>query len=503
MKILNSLVRFAFSFRAKKIHYFMQHPHEVQEQWLQHLISRAKNTQWGQEFGFQSIKTHKDFQKQLPLSDYETLKPYIRQMMLGQKDVLWPGQTKWFSKSSGTTNDKSKYLPVSMENLKTCHLQGSHDALALWYHSQPQTQVMSNAKSLIMGGSLERFAEFPESQIGDISAIMLLNMPFYGKYFYTPSMETALMKDWEQKIELMAHEICRENLTTIGGVPTWTIVLFRKLLEVTGKSNILEIFPNFEVYMHGGVSFEPYRQQFKAFLPSEKVQYRENYNASEGYFASQYDGQNKDMLLLLDNGVYYEFMPLSELGSAQPIVLSLAEVELDQDYALLISSNAGLWRYQIGDTIRFTSLAPYRIQISGRTKHFINVFGEEVMVQNTDKALAICCEKWGARISEYTVGPIFLEEGKGGHEWWIEFEQQPKNLAAFAQDLDQTLQSLNSDYEAKRYRNLALQPLKLHTLAKGSFHAWLKSRGKYGGQNKVPRLSNSREYIEALAQFEQ
>ncbi len=421
--------------------------------------------------------------------------------MHGEKDILWKGQVKWFSKSSGTTNDKSKYIPVSRENLHQCHLKGSHDALTMWYNSKPYSKIMSNSKGLIMGGSLEYFEPYPDTKVGDVSAIMLHHMPFYGKYFYTPTMEIALMKDWEQKIELMAEMSVKENVTNISGVPTWTIVLFRKMMEITGKSNMLEVFPNFEIYYHGGVSFLPYRQQFEEFFPGQEVQYRENYNASEGFFAAQVDASTDDMLLLLDNGVFYEFIPMPEFGKEGAQVLAIDEVELDTNYALVISTNAGLWRYIIGDTIKFTSLYPHRIKITGRTKHFINVFGEEVMVENTDKALALSCEACQARISEYSVGPIYLSEGKGGHEWLIEFEQAPSDLEHFRNLLDQQLQALNSDYEAKRYKDIALQKLKLHSLPPGSFHAWLKARGKYGGQNKIPRLSNSREHIEALLAF--
>jgi hypothetical protein len=330
---------------------------------------------------------------------------------------------------------------------------------------------------------------------------MLNNMPFYGKYFHTPTIDIALMSEWEAKIEKMAHHVIKENLTNVGGVPTWTIVLFRRILELTGKKNILEVFPNFELYMHGGVSFTPYREQFKAFLPSEKVQYREIYNASEGFFASQYEKDDIGMLLLLDNGTFYEFLPMSDLDNPNAKVLNIDEVDMNTNYAMLISTNSGLWRYLIGDTIKFTSLYPHKIQITGRTKHFINVFGEEVMVENSDKALAMTCEITGAQVNEYTVGPIFLEHSKGGHEWFVEFEKLPDDLEKFCELLDLNLQSLNSDYEAKRYKSLALEKLVLNPAPKGAFHEWLKSKGKYGGQNKVPRLSNSRLYIDELKAF--
>jgi hypothetical protein len=501
MKILNSILKLAFKPRIQTIHAYMKDPGSIQKVWLERLVNKAKDTQWGKEHDFSSIKTLSDYQKQVPISDYEALKPYIQKMMHGESDILWPGRIKWFSKSSGTTNDKSKFIPVSYENLRQCHLKGSHDTIAMWYNSNPDTQLLSNGKGLIMGGSLQVFAENRDTVIGDVSAIMLNNMPFYGKYFHTPTIDIALMSEWEAKIEKMAHHVIKENLTNVGGVPTWTIVLFRRILELTGKKNILEVFPNFELYMHGGVSFTPYREQFKAFLPSEKVQYREIYNASEGFFASQYEKDDIGMLLLLDNGTFYEFLPMSDLDNPNAKVLNIDEVDMNTNYAMLISTNSGLWRYLIGDTIKFTSLYPHKIQITGRTKHFINVFGEEVMVENSDKALAMTCEITGAQVNEYTVGPIFLEHSKGGHEWFVEFEKLPDDLEKFCELLDLNLQSLNSDYEAKRYKSLALEKLVLNPAPKGAFHEWLKSKGKYGGQNKVPRLSNSRLYIDELKAF--
>jgi hypothetical protein len=500
MTLLKSIVKIAFKTRLNKIHSYMKDPASIQQQWLGKLVARAAETEWGQKHHYKDIKNQSDFARQVALNDYEELKPYINRMMLGEKDILWPGRTKWFSKSSGTTNDKSKFIPVSDENLHQCHLKGSHDTIALWLNSNPNTKMFSG-KGLVMGGSLKEFSEFKETLLGDVSAIMLNNMPFYAKYFHSPSVDIALMSEWESKIEKMAHHIIKENMTSISGVPTWTIVLFRRILELSGKNNILEVFPNFELYMHGGVSFEPYREQFNSFLPSESIQYREIYNASEGFFGSQYQKDDDGMLLLLDNGVYYEFLPMSEIDNPNAVTKSIEEVELNVNYALIISTNSGLWRYMIGDTIKFTSLFPHKFQISGRTKHYINVFGEEVMVENTDKALAMTCAETGALLNEYTVGPIFLNEGKGGHEWYIEFEKTPDNVDLFADLLDKNLQNLNSDYEAKRYKSMALERLKLNLVPKGKFHEWLKSKGKYGGQHKVPRLSNSRQYVDELKEF--
>jgi len=500
MTLLKSIVKIAFKTRLNKIHSYMKDPASIQQQWLGKLVASAAETEWGQKHHYKDIKNQSDFARQVALNDYEELKPYINRMMLGEKDILWPGRTKWFSKSSGTTNDKSKFIPVSDENLHQCHLKGSHDTIALWLNSNPNTKMFSG-KGLVMGGSLKEFSEFKETLLGDVSAIMLNNMPFYAKYFHSPSVDIALMSEWESKIEKMAHHIIKENMTSISGVPTWTIVLFRRILELSGKNNILEVFPNFELYMHGGVSFEPYREQFNSFLPSESIQYREIYNASEGFFGSQYQKDDDGMLLLLDNGVYYEFLPMSEIDNPNAVTKSIEEVKLNVNYALIISTNSGLWRYMIGDTIKFTSLFPHKFQISGRTKHYINVFGEEVMVENTDKALAMACAETGALLNEYTVGPIFLNEGKGGHEWYIEFEKTPDNVDLFADLLDKNLQNLNSDYEAKRYKSMALERLKLNLVPKGKFHEWLKSKGKYGGQHKVPRLSNSRQYVDELKEF--
>lgn len=498
MGLVNTLVRWALRGRLRRLQQFMQAPEAAQEQWFLQLIQGAAQTQWGKKYDYKSITSPTDFAQRVPISEYDDLKPFIRLMMLGETDVLWRGKVRWFSKSSGTTSDKSKYLPVSNENLRTCHLKGGHDAMAFWYAQNPDTRLLS-ARGLIMGGSFQPFPENPNIRVGDVSAIMISNMPFYAKYFHSPDIQTALMGDWEAKIEKIAQAVRHQDITSISGVPTWTMVLLRRILDLTGKKNLLEVFPNFELYLHGGVSFAPYRQQFRQFFPSDKVQYREIYNASEGFFAAQCQADDDSMLLLLDNGVFYEFVPLAELNNPHPKTLTIAEVELNKNYAMLISTNAGLWRYLIGDTVKFTSLRPHKIQITGRTKHFINTFGEEVMVENTDRALALVCAETGASVREYTVAPIYLNEmGKGGHEWLVEFDIAPPDLHFFAERLDQQLQQLNSDYEAKRYKNIALQPLVLHSLPQGTFHAWLKSRGKYGGQNKVPRLSNSREYLEGV-----
>jgi hypothetical protein len=469
------------------------------------LIQTAQSTEFGKKHSFRIIRSYEQFKKQIPISDYEGLKPYIQRMMHGEKDILWTGRVKWFSKSSGTTSDKSKFIPVSKENLFGNHIKGSWDTLANMYHHTPDLPLFK-CKSLVMGGSLEKFEPYPNTRIGDISAIMIHHMPGIGRPFYLPSFEVALMSDWEKKIELTAREVLEEkNLVMFGGVPTWNLVLFRKILEYTGASNLLEVWPNLKAYIHGGVGFEPYRQQFKQLIPSDDFIYMEVYNASEGYFAVSHHPGDSDLLLLIDNGIFYEFIPMSDytMGNMDSAV-PLTGVKKDINYAMVISSNSGLWRYVPGDTVRFTSLDPYKIKIVGRTQQFINAFGEEVVVANTDQALAMTCKDHQVVVKDYTVAPIYIGiMGQGGHQWLIEFEKSPKNPEAFAVDLDTNLQKLNSDYEAKRSNNLALYPLQVQSVPSGTFFNWMKSKGKLGGQNKVPRLSNHRKVVEDILDFVQ
>lgn len=500
--VFNKLISLYLERRYRQIEYFMENPIEVQERVFRELIAKGLETSYGREHDFELVNNQNDYSEKVPLVNYDDLKPYIDQMMRGKKSVLWPGEINWYSKSSGTTSDKSKFIPISQQNLKSGHIKGSWDVVTLLYQNEPDSKVFAE-KNLVMGGALSTFDPYPETIYGDISAIMLENMPAIGRPFYTPDFETALLHNWDEKIEKMVKICSKESVTMFGGVPTWTIVLFRKILEYTGKSNILEVWPNVQTYVHGGVSFSPYREQFKRFLPSEDFNYVEVYNASEGYFAIQNDLKKDDMLLLLDNGNYYEFIPMDVYGTKNEKAIPLSEVEIGVNYALVISTTSGLWRYQPGDTLIFTSTLPYKIKISGRTKHFINVFGEELMVSNTDKALAMACREFGAEVSDYTVAPIFIEgeEGKGGHEWAIEFTRRPNDIQQFARKLDLNLQKVNSDYEAKRYKDMALLPLKLNDVSKGTFLRWMKYRGRLGGQNKVLRLSNERKHLEQLLTF--
>ncbi len=499
MSAMNSILGVYLRSRMRRINWFMKHPHEAQQHWFDQLIRHARNTTWGKEHGYPSIKQYEDFTDRVGIQDYEALKPYIQRMMLGEKNVLWSGKIRMFSKSSGTTSDKSKYIPVSQEHYQKCLIQGSKDTLSLYYHNNPEANIFKG-KGVVMGGTWDYYPQHSKSQIGDVSALMLEHMPAIAKYFYTPDLETALMKDWEPKIERMARITMNERVTNLGGVPTWTIVLFRTILEMTGKSHILEVWPELEIYIHGGVSFTPYKEQFQKYLPSHQVQMMEIYNASEGYFSIQSEFGADDMLLLLDNGIYYEFIPPSEWGKDSPKAIPLADVEIGKHYAIVISTNSGLWRYMPGDTIKFTSTTPYKIKVTGRTKHFINAFGEEVMIENTDKALAIACEKTGTSVVEYTVAPVYFSggQGKGGHEWLIEFEHAPDDLELFSEILDQQLKAINSDYEAKRYKGMALNRLVIRPLPKGTFFKWMKGKGKFGGQNKVPRLANHRKYLEEI-----
>ncbi len=499
MKLVNSVFSWYIKQHCSKVDRYQEYPIEVQNIWLKKLIKEASDTEWGKKYQYNKIKSLQDFKKQVPLSTYEELKPYIHKTMMGTPNVLWPGKVKWFSKSSGTTNDKSKYIPVTDDNLKDCHLRGAHDVMSKWYETQDSK--IFEGKNLVMGGSHHPFNQNPNVLIGDVSAIMVEHMPMFARFFHTPDIETTLLPNYEEKLDKMTLIASKEDVTTTIGVPTWTLVLFQKILDYTGKSNMLEVWPNFEVYMHGGVNFEPYREQFKALFPSDKVGYLNVYNASEGFFAAQLekDAPQNEMSLLLDNGVFYEFLPFEDLGKEHPDTCALEEVEIGKQYALVVSTSAGLWRYLPGDTVTFTSVFPFKIQVTGRTQQYINVFGEEVTVANTDKAITMVCKQHNCAVKDYTVAPIHLtKDSKGGHEWLIEFSRPPVDHQGFAASLDQQLQTLNSDYEAKRFNDIALQPLVLKVLPENTFYNWLKFKGKLGGQNKVPRLANNRKHIEEI-----
>ncbi|NUM31022.1 MAG: GH3 auxin-responsive promoter family protein [Bacteroidetes bacterium] len=465
------------------------------------LIFKGSRTEFGKIHNFYEIHSVEDYQKNVPLQDYESLKPFIKRMLNGEQHLLWPSEITWFAKSSGTTSDKSKYIPVSFEALEDCQFKGGRDALTFYCSSNPNTKVFQG-KGLMIGGSHEINPLSENMYCGDLSAVIMNNLPFWVNILSTPKPEIALMANWEEKLEKIARATINEDVTSISGVPTWTLLLFKRLLEITGKNTMLDIWPNLELYIHGGVNFAPYREQFKSYIPSPNMHYLETYNASEGFFGIQETPGNEGMLLMVDYGILYEFIPLNELKNENPKALLLDEVETDVNYALVISTNAGLWRYLIGDTIKFLSTNPYKFVITGRTKLYINTFGEELMIENAEAAITMACAETNSVIREFTAGPVFLKENEpGGHEWLIEFEKHPENIDLFAFKLDNHLKSLNSDYEAKRTGNMAISFPRIRTCKQGVFYNWLKEKGKLGGQNKVPRLSNDRKIIEEIYQF--
>lgn len=499
MAIVNSIISWINYKRIYQIDLYREHAKEIQVEQLFDLIGSAKNCEWGKLYDYESISSVKEFQQRVPVSTYEKIEPYISQMFDGKKNVLWPGEIKWFAKSSGTTNAKSKFIPVSKESLSECHFQGGKDVLAIFYKNYPDTRILSG-KSLTLGGSHRANSMNNNSFYGDLSAIMIENLPFWTDFHRTPPTEIALIEQFEKKIEEIAKTSIHENVTSFAGVPSWNLVLMKYILDYTGKSNLLEVWPNLEAFIHGGIAFEPYREQFKKLIPSEKMRYMETYNASEGFFAIQDNPDSSDMLLMLDYGIFYEFIPVGELDRENPKTLPLWEVETDVNYAIVITTNGGLWRYMIGDTVVFTQKNPYKLRITGRTKQFINAFGEELIVDNAEKALLAACNETGAIISEYSAGPIFMSDSskKGRHEWLIEFEKEPDSLTNFTNRLDLKLQELNSDYEAKRFKSVTLEPPKVVVATKGTFLQWMREKGKVGGQNKVPRLANNREYLDEL-----
>ncbi len=496
-QIINSIISWFLKKRKHQIELFLKYPIDVQEELLLKLIATAKKTEFGEHHNFSSINKYTHFAAQVPIQKYETFEPLIERCRKGEQNLFWPSSIKWFAKSSGTTNAKSKFIPVSDESLEYCHLKAGKDMLCLYINNNQKTQLFTG-KGLRLGGSSEVYKD-NNSYFGDLSAIITENLPFWADFSSAPSQEVALMAEWETKMEAIINETINENITSLVGVPSWMLVLLNRVLERTGKENILEVWPNLEVYFHGGVNFNPYREQYKKLIPKKDFKYYETYNASEGFFALQDRNGSKELLLMLDYGIFYEFIPMTAYKGENSTTIPLLAVEKDIDYALIITTNSGLWRYLIGDTIRFTSLEPYRIKITGRTKHYINVFGEELNIENVEDALKLACKKTKASIADYTVGPIFMKDKEsGGHEWVIEFNKAPKSMPYFTEILDNALKSINSDYEAKRYNSMTLAMPKIHVAKQGLFYNWLKKKGKLGGQHKVPRLSNSREFVDEL-----
>lgn len=497
MSLINSIVSWVLKKRIHQIELFLKYPNEVQSELLLTLVRTAQDTVIGKKYDFRSISSYKTFTERVPVSTYEELEPYFSRTRIGEQNVFWNSNIKYFAKSSGTTNAKSKFIPVSNEALEDNHYKAGKDMLCLYLNNNPDSQLFTG-KSLRLGGSKQLY-ENNNTYFGDLSAILIDNLPFWVEFSSTPSNKISLMSEWETKMQAIINETRNENVTSFAGVPSWMFVLLNRLLQETGKENLFEIWPNLEMYMHGGVAFDPYKEQYKKLIPSDNFKYYEIYNASEGFFALQDQNYSNEMLLMLDYGIFYEFIPMDTFGTLNQRVITLDQVELNKNYAIVITTNSGLWRYLVGDTVRFTSINPYRIKVSGRTKHHINVFGEELMVENTDIAIAKTCEICKAEVMDYTVAPIFMnDKEKGAHEWIIEFSKPPEDVDTFRKVLDQTLQSLNSDYEAKRYNNMTLNPLVLNIARENLFYDWLKKQDKLGGQNKIPRLSNQRDYIEQL-----
>lgn len=496
--MINSAVAAYLGWLLKRLRYAEKRMDLYQDTFLLESLQKSRKTEIGRSFDFKNIHSYSQFSRKVPIVEYDMIRDQIRRMMGGQSDVLAPGLVTWFSKSSGTTEDKSKFIPVTAEHLTHTHKRSSWYSLALLYDRHPDIRVFAD-RNLVFTGSLYK-TDHPNIRYGDVSAIMLYHMPWIGKPFYTPDLKTSMMSEWDKKIEAMARICSKHQVGVMAGVPTWALVLMQRILELTGKANMHEVWPHAKAYFHGGVGFEPYEAQFRSLFPSKEFLFHEIYNASEGYFAAQ-DLSHRDegLLLFPDTGIFYEFLPESEWNSTTPKAVPLRDIELDTEYAMVITTNGGLWRYKIGDTIRFTSRTPYRIRITGRTKQYINVFGEEVMVDNTNRAIAQAASICNASISDYTVAPFYLNlNGKGGHQWLVEFNQTPGDINRFADELDAQLQSLNSDYEAKRFKGLALERLRMTVLPKGTFRKWLERKGKSGSQAKIPRLSNDRKYVDDI-----
>ena len=497
MNLLSKSISFLARLRYNRIDNWKNHPAAAQREVLQSLITDAQYTVFGKQYNFAKMFTVKEFKERVPLSDYEQMSPYIERMMKGEENVLWNTPVSWFAKSSGTSNDKSKFIPVSEESLHENHFKASKDVLTKYYNNFPSSDLLTG-KSLVVGGSHQISQLSDDIQCGDLSAVLMQNSPFWGQWLRTPELSIALLDEWEKEIEKLAQATALENVTMLAGVPTWTLLLLKRILEITQKETIKEVWPNLELYINGGVSFVPYRQQFEAII-GKPINYLEIYNASEGFIAGQEKPDDDGMLLFTEHGIFYEFLPLEEYKKNNPKTLGLKAVQLNKNYAIVISTTGGLWRYIMGDTVEFISLNPYKIKITGRLKHYMNAFGEEVIVDNADVAIAAAALKTNAIVKDYTAAPIhFTANSNGAHEWLIEFDKAPENLSLFTKEMDAALKAVNSDYEAKRHKDIALRMPVVHAMKNGTFTAWLRSKGKVGGQHKVPRLSNERKIVEEI-----
>lgn len=487
-----------FAPRQKALDAYATRAVALQDAVLRRLLSEAAGTEWGRAHQYAGIRSYEDYRRLVPVQTYDDVKPYIERMRHGESDVLWKGQVRWYAKSSGTTNDKSKFIPVSPDGLKRIHYAGGTDCVASYLRNNPDSRFFSG-KGLILGGSHAPNYNLKDSLVGDLSAILIQNVNPLVNLIRVPKKEIALLSDFEVKRDRIARSTIGKNVTNLSGVPSWMLSVLRRVLELTGKDSLEQVWPNLEVFFHGGVAFAPYREQYRQLIRSDCMHYVETYNASEGFFGVQTDPTDASMTLMVDYDVFYEFIPMDEFGKADPTVVPLEGVETGKNYAMLISTSCGLWRYLIGDTVRFTRKDPYRFVITGRTKHFINAFGEELIVDNAEKGLEVACAGTGAQIADYTAAPVFMDsDAKCRHQWLIEFAVLPDSTERFARILDRALQQINSDYEAKRYKDITLQPLEVVVARKNLFHDWLKEKGKLGGQHKVPRLSNTREYIDEL-----
>ena len=501
MSLTNIAEKLFFRARQHELERHFNDAEAMQAEVLDYLVARGKNTEYGRNHLFGTIKGYEDFAQNIPVNTYEELKEDIDRMRHGESNVLWPGQVKWYAKSSGTTNDKSKFIPVSADGLKQSHYQGGKDVVAFYLENNPASRVL-DGKALILGGSHSPNYNLTDSLVGDLSAILIENINPLANLIRVPKKQTALLSDFEVKRDRIAHETLRSNVTNLSGVPSWMLSVLVRVMELSGKQHLEEVWPNIEVFFHGGIAFTPYREQYKKLITKSSMHYMETYNASEGFFGIQNDLSDPAMLLMLDYGVFYEFIPMDEYGSDNPTVVPLAGVEVGKNYAMVISTSCGLWRYVIGDTVSFTSKNPYKFVITGRTKYFINAFGEEVIMDNAEKSLDAACKQTGAEVLEYTAAPVFMDDkARCRHQWLIEFSKEPADMNEFAYLLDAKLQSINSDYEAKRFHDITLQQLEVVKAKPGLFSEWLKKKGKLGGQHKIPRLSNSRKNIDELLEM--
>ncbi|MFO7878522.1 MAG: GH3 auxin-responsive promoter family protein [Bacteroidota bacterium] len=499
MAVINSIINLVSFKRLEQIEEFRRRPHKVQDAQFKELLSLAKNTEYGKKYRFDEIKDYYTFSTRLPVNDYDDIKDDVGRILKGEQNILWPTDIRWFAKSSGTTSDRSKFIPISKEALEQCHFRSGKDIYGIYIDRNPDTKLFAG-KTLALGGSHKGSNLSEKTFYGDLSAVIIRNLPFWTYFQKAPNQDVALMEEFEEKIERIAQTTVKTNVTSMTGVPSWFLVLLRRVLEISGESDISRVWPNLELFVHGGVSFSPYREMYKSLISNPEMQYMETYNASEGFFAMQDDPSTDDMLLMLDYGIYYEFVPMNEADRDHPKAIPLWEVEAGKNYAMLITTNTGLWRYKIGDTVSFTSIRPYKIRVTGRTKHFINAFGEELIIDNAEKALEVACRNTGAVIREYTAAPIYFNKNRknAAHQWLFEFITPPDDLEKFVKAMDESLRELNSDYDAKRYKNMTLGTPEVVVMPDGSFYKWLKSKNKLGGQHKIPRLANHREYVDAM-----